>query len=52
MTPVLPWGNSVDAQDSTGPVRERLRAMNPDIGDDELDDIDWSIFHPGDCCGG
>jgi len=29
-------------------VAARLRELNPD---DDLDDIDWSIFHPGDCCG-
>jgi len=30
-------------------VLRRLRELNPD--DDDFDDIDWSIFHAGDCCG-
>jgi hypothetical protein len=33
-------------------VREYLRAMNPGVPDGELDDIDWSIFHQGECCAG
>jgi len=30
-------------------IREYLRAINDP--DEDLDDIDWSIFHAGDCCG-
>jgi hypothetical protein len=32
-------------------VAARLRDMNELDDDADLDDIDWSIFHPGDCCG-
>jgi hypothetical protein len=40
---------ATDASVDEAAVRDYLRAIN-EPGED-LEDVDWSIFHPGDCCG-